>query len=205
MNMDYPSDTEQLRAEIAAAAARMIAEDGADYGSAKRKAAKQILGNAKMNGNFMPDNAQIEEEVRIYNELFFGESQLARLFMLRRLALELMTELARFNPHLTGAVLNGTAGAHSDIHLQLFAESPKDVEIYLINKNINFEVSETSHFKGRHEPVETLSFMWQKEGVHLALYEMDDLRGAIKQTAAKRLERADIEAVRQLVAESELE
>ena len=204
MNMDYPSDTEQLRAEIAAAAARLIAEDGADYGSAKRKAAKQILGNAKTSGDFMPDNAQIEDEVRIYNELFFGDSQPARLSLLRRLALQLMTELARFNPYLTGAVLNGTAGAHSDIHIQLFAESPKDVEIYLINKNVNFEVSETSHFKGRNEPVETLSFMWQKEGVHLALYETDDLRGAIKQPMAKRLERADIDAVRLLIEESDL-
>ncbi|MGC8016068.1 hypothetical protein ACP3V9_25135, partial [Salmonella enterica] len=67
---EFTSPTEQLRAEIAAAAARMIAEDGADYGSAKRKAAKQILGNQKVRGEIMPDNEQIEEEVRIYNELF---------------------------------------------------------------------------------------------------------------------------------------
>ncbi len=203
MNMAYPSDTQQLRAEIAAAAARMIAEDGADYGSAKRKAAKQVLGNAKASGDFMPDNAQIEDEVRIYNEIFFGDSQPARLLLLRRLALELMTELARFNPYLTGAVLNGTAGAHSDIHLQLFADSPKDVGIYLINKNIDFEVTESAHFKGRNEPVETVSFMWKKEGVHLALYEMDDLRGALKSSAANRVERAGIEAVRALLAEDE--
>ena len=43
--INYPNDAELLRSEIAAAAARMIAEDGADYGSAKRKAAKLILGN----------------------------------------------------------------------------------------------------------------------------------------------------------------
>lgn len=202
MSIGYPTDTELLRAEIAAAAARMIAEDGADYGSAKRKAAKQILGNAKGSGNFMPDNAQIEDEVRTYNELFFGDTQPARLLALRRLALQLMTDLARFHPYLTGAALNGTAGAHSDIHLQLFADSPKDVEIHLINQNINFEVSESAHFKGRNEPVETLSFMWKNEGVHLALYEMDDLRGALKQSASKRVERADIGAVQALLLES---
>lgn len=197
------SNTELLRAEIAIAAARMIAEDGVDYGTAKRKAAKQILGNNKVRGDVLPDNAMLEEEVRLYNELFFGDTQPARLLHLRNLALRIMTELTPFQPHLTGAVLNGTAGEHSDIHLQLFSESPKDVEIYLLNKGMDFEVSESSHFKGRSEAVETLSFMWQQEGVHLALYETDDLRGAVKKSASGRQERADIEYVRALILGSE--
>ncbi|MFC7299169.1 hypothetical protein [Herminiimonas aquatilis] len=202
MSTHPPSDAETLRAEIAIAAARMIAEDGVDYGTAKRKAAKQILGNNKVRGDILPDNAMLEDEVRLYNELFFGDTQPARLLHLRTLAVRLMAELAPFQPHLTGAVLNGTAGEHSDIHLQLFADSPKDVEIYLLNKRIDFEVSESSHFKGRSEPVETLSFMWQQEGVHLALYETDDLRGAVKKSGSGRQERADIEFVRTLILES---
>lgn len=201
MSIHSLSDTELLRAEIAAAAARMIAEDGVDYGTAKRKAAKQILGNNKVRGDVLPDNALLEDEVRLYNELFFGDTQPARLLHLRTLAVRLMAELAPFQPHLTGAVLNGTAGAHSDIHLQLFADSPKDVEIYLMNKCIDFEVSESPHFKGRNEAVETLSFMWQQEGVHLALYETDDLRGAVKKSPSGRQERADIESVRALITE----
>lgn len=200
---NYTSPAEMLRAEIAAAAARLIAEDGADYAAAKKKAAKQILGNTKVRGEIMPDNAQIEEEVRIYNELFLGDSQPARLLHLRKLAVRLMEELAQFSPYLTGAVLNGTAGEHSDIHLQLFAASAKDVEIFLINKNVDFEVSETAHFKGRGEPVETLSFMWNREGVHLALYESDDLRGAIKGTPDGKPVRANVETVRALIAETE--
>lgn len=200
---NYTSNIETLRAEIAAAAARMIAEDGADYGTAKRKAARQILGNAKVRGDIMPDNAQIEEEVRQYNELFFADSQPARLLHLRKLALRIMEELAQFSPYLTGAVLNGTAGEHSDIHLQLFAESAKEVEIFLINKNVDFDASETAHFKGRDEPVETVSFMWQNEGIHLALYETDDLRGAIKSTPEGKIARANTEAVRALIAETE--
>jgi len=203
MPADYASDRDQLRAEIAAAAARMIAEDGADYGTAKRKAIKQILGNAKVKGEIMPDNAQIEEEVRIYNELFFADTQPARLLHLRKLALQMMQELASFNPYLTGAVLNGTAGEHSDIHLQLFAESAKDVEIFLLNKNVDFEVSETTHFKNRSEPVETLSFMWRNEGIHLALYETDDLRGAVRMSASGKPERTDLAGVAALIAESE--
>lgn len=198
------SDTELLRAEIAASAARLIAEDGVDYGTAKRKAAKQILGNSKVRGDVLPDNALIEDEVRLYNELFFGDTQPARLLHLRNLALRIMQELTTFQPYLTGAVLNGTAGEHSDIYLQLFAESAKDVEIYLLNKGIDFEVSESSHFKGRSEAVETLSFIWQQEGVHLALYEVDDLRGAVKKSPSGRQERADIESVRALIAQNNL-
>lgn len=197
------TNLEMLRAEIATAAARLIAEDGADYATAKRKAAKQILGNTKVRGEFMPDNAEIEEEVRLYNALFLAETQPARLLHLRQLAVQLMEELKQFSPYLTGAVLNGTASEHSDIHLQLFTESPKDVEIFLLNKNVDFEVSETAHFKGRGEPVETVSFMWRNEGAHLALYNTDDLRGAVKSTAEGKLARANIDTVRTLIAETE--
>lgn len=197
----YQSDTEMLRAEIAAAAARMIAEDGTDYGTAKRKAAKQILGEGRPGGAILPDNGQIEDEVRIYNQLFFGETQPARTLHMRKLALNLMTELAQFTPYLTGAVLNGTAGEHSDIHLQLFSDSTKDVEIYLINKNINFEVSETSHFNDRNKSVETLSFMWQNEGIHLALYQIHDLRAAQRTGSPGRCERANTDKIRVLISE----
>ena len=202
MSTFFSSDNELLRAEIAAAAARMIAEDGVDYATAKRKAAKQILGNNKVRGDVLPDNAQVEDEVRLYNELFFGETQPARLLDLRQLAVRVMEELAEFKPHLTGAVLNGTAGEHSDIYLQLFADSPKEVEVFLMNRNIDFDVSETPHFNGRDNAVETLSFMWGAEGVHLAVYELDDLRGAVKKSASGQRERADLAAVRTLIAES---
>jgi hypothetical protein len=194
MSTFFSSDHELLRAEIAAAAARMIAEDGVDYGTAKRKAAKQILGNNKVRGDVLPDNTQIEDEVRIYNELFFGETQPARLLHLRRLALLVMEELEPFQPYLTGAVLNGTAGDHSDIYLQLFAESPKDVEIYLLNKSIDFDVSESAHFNGHGNAVETLSFVFQNEGIHLALYDPDDLRGNKKTVA-----RATASTLRKLI------
>src|SRR5690606_34650829 len=130
-------------------------------------------------------------------QIFFSDTQPQRLLHLRQLALAVMRKLEAFQPYLVGAVLNGTAGQHSDIHLQLFADSPKDVEIYLLNQGINFEVSEASHFRARNEPVETLSFMWQAEGIHLALYNRDDLRGALK--PAGRLERGDIAAVQALI------
>jgi hypothetical protein len=199
MSSFFSSDNDLLRAEIAAAAARMIAEDGVDYGTAKRKAARQILGNNKVRGDVLPDNAQIEEEVRAYHALFFGDTQPARLLHLRQLAVRIMEELNRFHPHLTGAVLNGTAGEHSDIHLQLFADSPKDVEVFLMNRNIDFEVSESAHFNNYDDPVETLSFLWGEDGVHLAVYDTDERRGPNRKTASGQRERADLEAVRALI------
>ena len=203
MHINYPSDAELLRAEIAAAAARMIAEDGADYGTAKRKAAKLILGNQKLKGDVLPDNAQIEAEVREYQALFFGDEQKQRLLHLRQLALELMDKLEAFSPFLTGAVLNGTAGDHSDIHLQLFAESSKDVAFFLLNADIDYELSEAVHFRHPGRSVEILSFMWKNEAVHLTLYETDDLRGAGRGQGQKRIERADRAGVLALIAKEE--
>ncbi|QAU33531.1 hypothetical protein [Janthinobacterium sp. 17J80-10] len=203
MASQFSSDTESLRAEIAAAAARLIAEDGLDYNSAKRKAARQVLGNAKTRGDILPDNAQIEEEVRIHNALFFADSQPARLLHLRQLAFTLMQELAEYKPYLTGAVLNGTAGEHSDIHLHLFVDSPKDVEIYLLNKSMQFEVSESPHPVARKDPIETLSFMWRREGVHLTLYPLEDMRGPKTGKDGRSVERADIGALMLLLEESE--
>lgn len=204
MSSFFSSDNDLLRAEIAAAAARMIAEDGVDYGTAKRKAARQILGNNKVRGDILPDNAQVEEEVRAYNALFFGDTQPARLLHLRQLAVRVMEELTGFRPHLTGAVLNGTAGEHSDIYLQLFADSPKDVEVFLLNRNIDFEVSESAHFNAYDDPVETLSFLWGADGVHLAIYETDELRHASRKNLSGQRERADLETVRAMIADDSI-
>ncbi|MFM9437254.1 hypothetical protein ACFDR9_004341 [Janthinobacterium sp. CG_23.3] len=179
-------DAQGLRNEIAAAAARLVAQDGADYSTAKRKAARQLLGDTPSVAHLLPDNAQIENEVRLYNALFLADTQPARLFQLRTIALQVMEALERFHPYLTGAVFNGTAGPHAEIYLQLFADSAKDVQIFLLGKNVNIDISETPHFKGpRFDPVETVSFLWNKEGVHAALYELDDLRGALKAKAVR--------------------
>lgn len=194
-------DIQHLRAQIAAAAARLIAADGADYATAKRKAARQVLGEAGgANTGVLPDNHQIEEEVRLYHALFNAHTQPARLFRLRTVALQVMEALEQYNPLLTGAVLNGSAGPHDDIHLQLFADSAKEVEIFLLNKNLNLDLSETPHFKGpRYGQVETVSFLWHQEGVHAALYELDDMRGALKVRSDGKPLRADIAGVRALL------
>ncbi len=177
----------------------MIAEDGADYATAKRKAAKLLLGNQKVRGDVLPDNAQVEDEVRQYQALFFGDEHSQHLLHLRRLALELMERLEEFSPYLTGAVMNGTATEHSDIHLQLFADSAKDVAVFSLNAGIDYEVSESPHFRYPDRDVEVLSFMYKREGVHLILYERDDLRHAGKAGGRQKADRADLAGLRALI------
>ncbi|KIG05823.1 hypothetical protein [Caballeronia concitans] len=196
-------DPQRVREEIAIAAARMIAEDGLDYSTAKRKAARQVVGEAKIGGEFLPDNDQIEEEIREYQAIFQSDSQPAVLRRMREAALDWMERLKPFDPYLTGAVLNGTAGEHSDIHLQCFCDNPKEVAIYLLNANVQYDVSETRHFAGRGY-VETLSFLIRERGeepigVHIALYGTDDLRGAVRADGRGRLARANAAAVRALL------
>lgn len=203
MTNDAFDDSAQLRQEIAAAAARLVAQDGADYGSAKRKAARQVLGDAPSPPNVLPDNDMIEEQVRQYNALFLADSQPARLFQLRMIALQVMEALQQFHPLLSGPVLNGTAGPHDEIYLQLFAESAKEIHIFLLNKNVVLDMSESPHFKGaRYDAVETASFLWKNEGVHAAMYELDDMRGALKTKADGKVLRTDIAGLRSLLAAS---
>ena len=203
MTTDAFDDSALVRLEIAAAAARLVAQDGADYGSAKRKAARQVLGDTPNRPNILPDNDLIEEQVRQYNALFLADSQPARLFQLRTIALQVMEALQQFHPLLSGPVLNGTAGPHDEIYLQLFAESAKEIHIFLLNKNVVLDMSESPHFKGaRYDAVETASFLWKNEGVHAAMYELDDMRGALKAKADGKVLRTDIAGLRSLLAAS---
>ena len=179
----------------------MVAQDGADYATAKAKAARQVLGVDRIPANQLPDNAQVEDEVRKYQALFQGPEQRARLLQLRQAALQVMEALAEFRPYLTGAVLSGSAGQHDNIELQLFAESPKDVQIFLLSRDVNIDISETPHFKGaRFDPVETVSFLWMKEGVHAELYDLNDLRGALKPRPDGRPARIDAAGLRAMLA-----
>jgi hypothetical protein len=181
---------DDLRVEVAAAAARLIAEDGLDYASAKHKAALSILGAGAPTRAALPDNAQIEFELRRYLATFVpAHAQV--LAALRELALQLMRRLERFRPHVVGAVLNGTATEHSDIHLQLFVDSAKDVELFLHAQGVDFEAAAAGRQAG--EPMETLHLLVRparargmppRVGVVVDLYAAHDIRKAPKYRSA---------------------
>lgn len=191
-----------LSQEIAATAARMVVEEGLEYGSAKRRALKQMGLPAR---TALPGNDVVEAEVRDYIDVFCADSQPAELAALRQLAVVWMERLAEFRPHLSGAVWRGTATALSDIYLQLFCDDPKSAEIRLIDHQVRYEVSTVQGFQG--ETVDALSMVCSCPGlsqrtlVHLMIYDRDDLRGALKLDTQGRSSRGDLSALKRLIEE----
>ncbi len=188
-----------MRQRIAATAARLMAEDGIDdFAHAKRKAARQ-LGAA--DSQALPNNDEIEEHLRAYQSLYQSEEQRERLRLLRRQALAVMRLLEPFRPYLAGPVLKGTAGRYSDIDLQLFTDDAKAVALLLLNKGIEYDVSEQRHFAGdlaRAVPV--LQINWEGSVVNVAVFAANDERASLKTSVAGRaIERAGMAAVQQLL------
>jgi hypothetical protein len=194
----HPMDT--VRAEIAATAARLVVEEGLEYGPAKRRAVK-TLGLPERTG--LPDNEALDDAVREYIDLFCADTQPAELQALRSLAATWMERLAEFRPYLGGAVWHGTATRLSDIYLQLFCDDPKSLEMLLIDKGVYYEARTVTGFNG--QPVEALSLssmspeLGEPIGVHLMVYDHDDVRGALKPDSRGRTPRGDLSAVRALL------
>jgi len=186
--------------EIAASAAQCVVEEGLEYGPAKRRALKALGLPPKTP---LPNNDQVEAQVREYIALFCADSQPAELLALRQHALMWMQRLQDFRPYLGGAVWHGTATRLSDIYLQLFCDDEKSCEIELINKGVDFEARTVNGLHG--EPVEALSIhsfckaLEEEIGVHLLIYEYDDVRGALKADAQGRAPRGDAVAVQKLI------
>ena len=189
-----------LTDEIAASAAQCVVEEGLEYGPAKRRALK-VLGLPPKTP--LPNNDQVEAQVREYIELFCADTQPHELLALRQHAWMWMNRLAAFRPYLGGAVWHGTATRLSDIYLQLFCDDAKSTEIELINQGVEFEARTVNGLHG--EPVEALSIhsfckaLGEEIGVHLLINDYDDVRGALKLDALGRSPRGDAEAVKRLI------
>lgn len=188
-----------MRARIAAAAARLMAEDGVDdFALAKRKAARQLGAS---DTHSLPANEEVEAELRTYQSLYQGDEQRSRIRTLRAVALDAMESLAAFRPYLSGPVLKGTAGRYADIDLQLFTDDHKAVELFLLNRDVRYETSEARHYCGD-EPraVPVLRLEWDGVPLNLAVYASNDERAALKATLTGRpMERAGISAVEALL------
>jgi len=91
---------------------------------------------------------EVEAELRAYQSLYQGDEQRDRVRALREVALGAMRSLAAFRPYLSGPVLKGTAGRYADVDLQLFTDDLKAVELYLLNRNVPYDVSEVRHYCG---------------------------------------------------------
>jgi hypothetical protein len=192
--------------EVAAAAARLVVEDGMEYGPAKRRAARDLGRHGGRRGE-LPSNEAVEDEVREYLSLFRADTQPADLRMLRELAATWMERLAEFRPHLAGAAWRGTATRLSALHLELYCDDPKSAEIALINARVGYDADHVDR-AGR-EPLSVLSVAvrcaaWPDPvTLHLEVHDLDDLRGALKPDARGRSWRGDLAALRRRLAEGD--
>ena len=199
MGRESKSKQGGLRERIAHLAARIIAEDGVDdFGYAKRKAARQA---GAADARAMPDNKEIEEALAVYRQLYQGPEHIDLLRSLRERALTIMRSLEQFSPYLTGTVLSGVAGKYSNIELQLFADSAKEVEIHLLNQGIPYRASQHRLYVSQADKV-CPSFMFDFDGieVHLTVLDREDVRQSIRSSALGRpLQRAPVGAVQALL------
>ena len=193
---------QNLRLHIAYLAARLIAEDGiADYATAKQKAARQAgLADASQ----LPDNSEVEEALREYQGLYQSEEQPAHLRYLRQVAVKVMREFFEFRPVLVGSVLNGTAGLHSDINLQLYTDDAKALTMFLLNKRYRFEEGTTSVRRGgRMEEVPRISLEVDDATVTITVLDAGDERFAARTRSDDEAPvRARLEQVEALLAAS---
>jgi hypothetical protein len=144
-------DDYRLKSLLAQECARIMAEEGIqNFRAAKRKAALRLAVTDKA---VLPDNSEIEQALLDYQRLFHADRQADRLRGLRETALRAMRFLACFRPKLVGPVLSGAAGAHADIQLHLFADTPKEVLMFLLEQHIPFETAERRLKLGGGEPV----------------------------------------------------
>jgi hypothetical protein len=200
---------DHMRQLIAQQAARMMAEDGIhDFAYAKKKAGKQL---GVTENSVLPTNAEIEDEIRLYHEIYNADEQPLELAKLRKTALMTMQLFAQFNPHLTGSVLDGTAGKFAQTNIHLFADSAKEVEMFLLNQQIPYESSEKAYrvsdkpSKDKKEKVRKTVPVFTLEtelGLQkLSVFDIDDVRVATKSpTDGSNAGRIDIDELKQLLS-----
>jgi len=189
MAKDSNGRSSQLRQLVAQQAARMMAEEGiSDYAYAKRKAGRQL---GVLDANCLPTNSEIEEEIKLFHEIYHADEQPLALHQLRSDALVVMQMLERFNPHLTGAVLDGTAGKYAETNIHLFADSLKDVEIFLLNKQVPYETDQKTYRVtndrrsadrkgGDRKKVPVFTLEGPNGFIKLSIFDTDDLRTPTK-------------------------
>jgi len=188
-----------MRQQLAHQAARLMAEDGiGDFAAAKRKAARQ-LGAAET--QHLPSNQEVETALRSFQGLYQRDHQPQVLRQLRQQALEAMRQLAPFHPYLTGSVLTGTAGVHSDINLVLFSDDEKAVLLYLLRHELDFDSGEwRGQLAGRQRTFPSFT-LHSETGVPLHLVVLP--ANAQHSSGRKTETHGDAEAVAALLAAAE--
>lgn len=189
---EKPNKT-RLRRRIAGIAARLLAEHGiTDYAIAKRKAAHDLGLPARTQ---LPEDAEVEAELRIFQRVFQADEQIERVADLLRIAGGVMDIVQKFNPYLTGSALDGTAGRYAEIDIQLFTDRAKDVDIFLLNRGIPFQ-----HSTPRSAHAESVLTIHKDDvAVNLIVYPAKRERVAFKASDGRVKEHACLDTVKKLL------
>ena len=146
----------RMRQQLAQEAARIIAEEGIkDFHAAKQKAALRLHVPRT---HSLPRNEEIQLALQQYQRLFKQDSQPQQLQRLRLTARKLMGGLQDFEPKLVGAVADGTADEFSRINIHLFADSAKEVSLFLINQHLSYELGSQAITEANSKAVELPCF-----------------------------------------------
>ncbi|QDC89738.1 hypothetical protein FIT80_06075 [Candidatus Methylopumilus universalis] len=155
--------SKHIRFQVAHKAAQMMVEEGiSDYAFAKRKAANFF---GLMDGDVLPSNNEINDAIKEHQAIFLNKEHEGRLKALRLEALNLMKKLSAFNPHLIGGILDGAIGRYPKTHIELYADSMKEIEFFLLNLGIPYETRDLKLKKipiliiaGSQGPIELMIF-----------------------------------------------
>lgn len=187
---------------LAYEAARIMVEDGVtEFERARRKAALRAgIGDRRR----WPNNEEIQQALLAHRRLFDGERQARELRALRRQALIAMRRLADFRPRLVGPALSGSGDIAQGVRLLVFADTPEEVILALIDQGIPWrEQEEWLRFGGgarRAHPV--LCFLAGETPFALVVLPRSALRNPPLDPVTDRPERgADTEEVQRLASE----
>lgn len=179
MNRRSSPHLDDVRRLLTQEAARIMAEEGVrDFRFAKRKAAERLGIDAR--SLHLPSNVEVEAALAERQRLFHAAAQPARLRRLRETAREAMQMLAPFNVRLVGPVLAGTATEHAVIHLHVFSDAPEQVAIFLMEKNIPYELSarKLKNGGGSSHEYPLYRFVAGNTPVELTVFGVDGIREA---------------------------
>lgn len=189
------------RLRVAQEAARLMSEHGIrDFHHAKLKAAER-LGIHETQA--LPRNNEIEQALRERQRLFDADSQPQQLLERREAAVEAMRFLARYQPRLVGAVLDGTADAHSAVCLHVFSDDPEAVTLFLREHGVPAEVQTRRLRRNRDEQADYPVLLFAADGLafDLTVLPCDALRQApLDRIDEKPMRRVSLAALESLLA-----
>lgn len=190
------------RLRVAQEAARLMSEHGIrDFHHAKLKAAERL---GILDTQALPRNQEIEQALREHQRLFLADRQPQLLRQRREAAVEAMGFLAAFEPRLVGAVLEGTADAHSAVCLHVFSDDPDAVVLYLREHGVPIEMQVRRLRYGREDQPEYPVLLFSADALpfDLTVLPLDALRQAPLDRAELRpMKRASLAQVEMLLAE----